>query len=95
MQQHHSIVIHNDRSRPYLVWIEPWGEDYTLLPQQRLIVTSTVSSPIDRPAFALVESDTGTQLYIETGNYPELLVDGIPVVCGHSRQAAIDAGLWT
>ena len=89
-----SIGIWNDRPRPHLAWVEPWGDDITLLPGQRLIVATQSSCITDHPQFVLVETDGNTQIYVEQGDYPQLLLDGIPVRGGHNRQAAIDAGLY-
>lgn len=93
--QSFSIEIWNDRPRPHVVWIEPWANDVTLLPGQRLVVTNHSSELAEKPHFVLVETDGNTQVYVEHGDYPELLLDGVPPdECGHNRQAAIDAGIY-
>ncbi|MAT72625.1 MAG: hypothetical protein CMJ58_24340 [Planctomycetaceae bacterium] len=94
MQRVSSIEIYNDRPRPHIVWIEPWGEDYTMLPKEKLVASTMVSDTDQGPWFAMVETDGNTQLYVERGDYPEVLIDGAKVDCGHNRQAAVDAGIW-
>lgn len=92
--QSFSIGIWNDRPRPHVVWIEPWGEDVTLLSGEKLIVSNQSPGATDKPHFVLVETEGNTQLYVEHGDYPELHIDGHRVDCGHNRQAAVDAGIF-
>ena len=94
MNQHVAIAIWNDRPCLHIVWIEPWGEDYTMLPKQKLVVTTTGPDSDSGPWFALVETEGNTQVYVERGAYPQVEVDGVPVECGHNRQAAQAAGVW-
>ncbi len=94
MKQRMSIEIWNNRNRPHLVWIEPWASDVTVLPGQKLVLTSCDDASEHRPWFSLVESDGNTQVYIERGDYPSVELDGTPVECGHNRRVAIDAGLY-
>lgn len=92
--QESSISIRNDRKLPHVIWLEPWGEDYILLPGEELIVANKVTDQENGPWFALVETEGNTQCYIERGDYPDLQINGVPVACGHNRQAAIDAGVY-
>ena len=99
MDQQFSIGIWNDRLRAHVVWIEPWAEHYTLLPNQKLLVTTSGSVSGSGPWFILVETEGNTQVYVERGaverdSYPLVQIDGVEVVGGHNRQAAIDAGIW-
>ena len=94
MNQQVAIAIWNDRPHLHIVWIEPWGDDYTLLPKQKFTVTTTGPESGSGPWFALVETDGNTQVYVERGAYPLVEVDGIRVEGGHNRQAAKDAGVW-
>jgi len=94
MKNEVSVEIRNDRSRPHVVWIEPWGEDYTLLPSDKVLVATTDSDTRTGSWFTLVETEGNTQVYVERGEYPRVLMNDIPVECGHNRQAAIDAGIY-
>ena len=94
MDQQFCIGIWNDRSRPHIIWIEPWGDDYTLLSNQKLLVTTSGSDSNSGPCFTLVETEGNTQVYVERLVYPQVQIDGDKVECGHNRQAAKDAGLW-
>ena len=88
------ITIRNDRANPHVLWIEPWGEDYTLLPGQELKVTVTSSKSNTDPPFELVETEGNTQIYCDLREYPKIFVDECSVECGYNRQAAIDAGIF-
>lgn len=94
MTQQVEIAIWNDRPALHIVWIEPWGRDYTMLPKQKLIVTTTGSATESGPWFSLVETEGNTQVYVERGDDPLVEVDGVPVECGHNRQAAKEAGVY-
>ena len=94
MNQQVAIAIWNDRPHLHIVWIEPWGDDYTMLPKQKLTVTTSGPDSGSGPWFALVETDGNTQVFVERGDYPQVEVDGIRVEGGHNRQAAKDAGVW-
>lgn len=94
MNQQVSIGIRNDRTRPHVVWIEPWGGDFTILAGQRMTVITTGPGSGSGPWFILVENEYNTQVYVERGEYPEVILDGEVVDVGHNRQAAIDAGVY-
>lgn len=89
-----SITIENRRTVPHLIWIEPWATDITMLPGQTLVVTNTDTGSDDRPWFSLVEFDRNTQIYVERGQFPVLMLDCVSVECGHNRDAAIEAGIY-
>jgi hypothetical protein len=84
----------NDRSRPHTVWVEPLGEDYTMLPGERIEIV--VRDRKAHPWFTLVETDGNTQAYIEGAQCTDfdVIQEGKRLECGHNRQAALDAGLW-
>ncbi len=94
MNQQVSIGIWNDRSQPHLVWIEPWGGDFTMLPGQKMTVTTRGPDTKDGPWFVLVETEHNTQVFVERGEYPQVQLNGVVVEEGHNRQVAIDAGIY-
>jgi hypothetical protein len=91
------LGVENDTDRPRIVWVEPWGEDYTLLPKERLEIV--VQSTLETPWFNVIEHADSTQVYIEgqsnegQPNDYDALQMGKKILCGHRRQAALDAGL--
>ena len=78
------IVITNGRQSSQVVYIEPWGEDYTLLAGESLDVIAL--GRVIAPWFNVVESDNNIQVYIE-GDSTEFAVyqGGLRVRCGHNR----------
>lgn len=86
------LRVHNSTPMPRIVWVEPWGEDYTLLPGEELEIMAR--NEAEQPYFTLVEWPQSTQVYLEgvSDDY-EVLQDGSRLGCGHNRQVALDAGL--
>ncbi len=83
----------NDTGRPRIIWVEPWAEDFTLLPKEKLEIV--VHGQSESWWFHVVEYDEGAQVYLEGEGNDDYQVSqgGIVIHCGHQRQAAIDAGL--
>jgi hypothetical protein len=92
MSHHAQIRFKNDTLGPRIVWVEPWGEDYTLFPGQWLEIVARGESEV--PRFDVVEYEEGFQVWVEGCAFDyDVLQDGARVECGHQRQAALDAGL--
>jgi hypothetical protein len=85
------IGVTNSTARPRIVWVEPWAEDYTLMPGEELVITAQDNA--DQPWFHVVEWPESTQIYIEAGGAFEVLQGGRRLECGHNRQAARAASL--
>ena len=85
------IWIENSLDCARIIYVEPWGEDYTLLPQQKLEIVARSASEL--PYFHLFEYKDSTQVYLERTDDFDVLQDGFRVACGHQRQATLDAGL--
>lgn len=64
--------------------MEPWANDYTLLPDEELTVIAVGKSAI--PWFNLVEWDGTTQVYCEDANDFRVLQGDRELECGHNRQ---------
>ncbi len=87
------IVIENDTDRPRTVWVEPWGEDFTLLPKEKLEIIAR--NDAEQPWFQVDEFGRRCKVYLETiVNDYEVVQSGVVIQCGHQRQVAMDAGLW-
>jgi hypothetical protein len=85
----------NRRDRPHVVWVEPWAEDFTLLPGESLEIHLWSSTA--QPGFHVDQWDHQSQVYVEG---TDLSIISFAVIqnegkleCGHQRQAAIDAGI--
>jgi hypothetical protein len=86
------LQIENSTARPRIVWVEPWAEDFTLLPGEQLEIVARNHS--EQTWFSLVEWPESTQSYLEAVvNEFEVRQDGRRLECGHNRKAAQDAGL--
>jgi len=86
------IIIENDTDRPRIAWVEPWGEDYTLLPKEKLEIIAR--SDLEPPWFHVDEYAEGSQIYIEgIINGYDVVQNGIKLECGDQRKAALDAGI--
>jgi hypothetical protein len=94
------IVFSNSHERPHTIWVEPVGEDFTLLPGESLEIISRGNKTPSY--FSVVETEGNTQAYIENkADGFDVLLDfdvlqgGHKLKCGHNRKAALDAGLWS
>jgi hypothetical protein len=86
------LRVQNSTERPRIVWVEPWAEDFTLLPGEELEIRARNDS--GQPWFSAVEWPDSTQVYLEdVGSDFEVLQNGNRLECGHNRKAALDAGL--
>ena len=78
------IVVTNNLNRSLVVYVEPWGEDYTLLSEEymEVIAVGTASAPW----FSIVESNAGTLLHIEGDAVESTVYQGeTRLECGHNR----------
>ena len=73
----------NDTDRPRTIYVEPWGEDFTLRPGEALEVAAF--SKGDPPYFHMVWNDDGTQIFCENTDDFVVTADGRQLECGHQR----------
>ena len=85
-----SLHVKNETDRPRLIWIEPWGADYTILTHECFELVARGQEPI---WFYVVEHAGSTQVWLQNSDDCEARINSIPVQCGHQRQDALDAGL--
>src|SRR5688572_5177211 len=90
------MQVHNSRGKPHTVFVEPWGEDFTLLESEMLEIVAR-SEPCGKcvppgagdgtevPWFAVVECPEGTQVYLEATAGYDVLQSGKVLKCGHNR----------
>ena len=77
------IVVTNDRKNSQVLYIEPWGEDYTLRASESMDIVAFGTAAL--PWFNIVESDRATQIYIENCTDFVVYQNGEEVHCGHNR----------
>lgn len=70
---------------PLVVAVEPWANDYTLLPNERLEVVAFGEAAV--PWFEVVEWDDAIQVYCENTVNFKVLQGDRELQCGHQRQA--------
>ena len=78
------FVVTNDYKSSRVVYVEPWGEDYTLSAGESIEVIAVDNA--SAPWFNVIESDKGTLLYIEGGASDFMVYQGeTRLQCGHNR----------
>ena len=79
------LGISNSRTVPRIVAVEPWADDYTLLPGEELVVIAYGKNTV--PWFYIVEWDDTTQVYCqETADF-KVMQGERELECGHNRQS--------
>lgn len=79
------LVANQSRSgQARVVYVEPWGRDYTLLTGQELEISAFGDKRL--PWFAIVEWDGETQVYCEDAWEAVVRQAGEELQCGHNRQ---------
>lgn len=79
------IKVTNDQKTFITLWLEPWGEDYGMLPEDEFEI---VSENIDETFYFHIEYfDKGINVYVEgNGDYPYIYYKGEELSCGHNRR---------
>ena len=85
------IDVHNATKQPRIIWVEPLGQDFTLLPSESMEITAEGGQNF----FAVIEHDDSTEVYLEGPNSTVFQVTqkGLQLKCGHNREAACNAGM--
>jgi len=78
------IGISNSRKVPLVVAVEPWANDYTLLPGEELQVVAIGTDK--SPWFEVVEWDEACQVYCNDADSFRVTQNGVELQCGHNRQ---------
>jgi hypothetical protein len=82
---HSQLQWKNERGRAVVIWIEPWAEDYTLLPGDRFELRA--DCPKDTPWFGLDQSEEQLTIWVngDAAVIQPLVVNGVPAECGYNR----------
>jgi hypothetical protein len=78
------LEISNSRKSPQVVAVEPWGEDFTLLPGEELVILAF--GELEMPWFHVVEWDGTSQVYCEATSAFKVTQGSRELECGHNRQ---------
>jgi hypothetical protein len=81
------LGVWNSRTFPQVVIVEPWANDYTLLPGEKLEIVAFGETAV--PWFNVVEWDGTTQVYCEDTADFRVVQGGQKLECGHQRQAEL------
>ncbi|WP_327170192.1 hypothetical protein OG471_01065 [Streptomyces sp. NBC_01336] len=91
------IRLHNDSKKMLGIWVEPWGEDYWMKPEDQFtIVTDTPEDAhSDEAPFEVVFHDQGISVHVNIG-YVATVYDqsGNEAGCGHQRPLEV-LRAWT
>ncbi len=79
------LGVMNSGRKPRVVAVEPWANDYTLLPGEELEIIAFGESKL--PSFYLVEWDESSQVYCNETSDFKVVQNGIELHCGHNRQS--------
>jgi hypothetical protein len=78
------LGVRNSRKAPQIVAVEPWADDYTLLPGEELEIVAFGKKAV--PWFNVVEWDGTTQVYCEETDDFKVMQGDRQLECGHQRQ---------
>ncbi|MFZ6799533.1 hypothetical protein [Undibacterium sp. Di24W] len=82
------ISFNNQRNIPLVIVIEPWGEDYSLMPGEQLELLAYGRN--GTPWFHVVEWDDSSQVYCEDADSFKVVQQNVELKCGHNRQEVWD-----
>jgi hypothetical protein len=89
------LAVHNMTDGPRVIWVEPWGGDFTLLPNEEIEIVA--NNTLALPWFSLIEHQQCTQVYIQvpdvTSTGYAVMQGGNQLLVGHNRRAAQEAGI--
>jgi hypothetical protein len=80
-----TLRVTNDRSGFVTLWLEPWGEDYGMLPGDEFEIVA--GDAADGFYFHVIAEDKCTKVYAE-GQVTQICVyqSGAELSCGHNRR---------
>ena len=86
-EQTTKLGVTNDNSEPLVVYVEPCGADYTLLPGESLEIIVIGVGLLPLPWFSVIDSPGALSAYIE-GSCGDFAVfqGGHRIECGHNRR---------
>ena len=78
------LGVSNRRDTPQVVAVEPWADDFTLMPGEELEIVAFGSTA--RPWFFVDEWEGTSQVYCNETDDFEVSQGGVRLECGHNRQ---------
>lgn len=77
------LAVSNSSSKPRVLAVEPWANDYTLLPGEELEIVAFGNAEL--PWFYVVEWDGTSQVYCHEAADFKVVQKGVELECGHGR----------
>ncbi|MDQ3799815.1 MAG: hypothetical protein M3384_10205 [Acidobacteriota bacterium] len=88
MKTEQKIKVTNDSSSFLTLWLEPWGEDYGMFPNEEFEIIAAEAE--DKFCFHIFYAENGIQAYAEgDAKYVAVRQDGKLLSCGHNRQEKV------
>jgi hypothetical protein len=78
------LGVWNSRKTPQIVAVEPWADDYTLMPGEKLEIVAF--GKIAVPWFIVVEWEGTSQIYCNDTDDFKVMQGDRQLECGHQRQ---------
>src|SRR3712207_4787999 len=86
--EHHigKIKVQNKFAQPVMLFIEPWGRDYWLQPEESFKVIAIAEEVDENFCFHIIHSERQIDIWAEGQCYDVLVVyNGQELECGHNR----------
>lgn len=97
MRKLRKIRLNNDTEKVLGIWVEPWGEDYWMKPEEQFTIATDAPEGADsaEAPFDVVFHDQGVSVEVNTG-YEAVVHDrsGAALICGHQRPLEV-LQAWT
>lgn len=83
MKRIFKIVIENDSDKPKILYLEPWGEDYGMMPHDKFEI---IEEKANEDFYLQVIFNKDILVWAEGQNdaYPRVYLHGKELVCGHN-----------
>lgn len=85
MSKNHKIIVRNDFQKPVTLWLEPWGADYGMMPNDEFEIIEEEAT--DDFFFQIDVKDENIFVWAEGGEakYPKICQNGEELNCGYNR----------
>jgi hypothetical protein len=86
MKRKYKITVENNSEKFKTLMLEPWGEDYGMMPKDAFEIIETEAE--EDSYFHIAFEENYILVYAEgSGNiYPRVYQNGIELLCGHNRK---------
>ncbi len=83
MKRSVKIRVSNNFSKPMTLWLEPWGADFGMMPDDEFEV---IAGNASEDFYFHIVFNVEIRLYVEgQSDYPGIYQNGVELECGHKR----------